>query len=128
MRAVLRSLHSPDIPDLAHFMPEGRDDFAFLLQMLIGPQDAPGEESFDVFVCTPKWLLDHHQPRDIVEGRHKLIVLEYDFRRLNDFITRWVGACEGATWQELAQRIGRLGRWEFEDYEASPSAGSTSRA
>jgi hypothetical protein len=103
-------------------MPPVRDDFAFLLQILVGPQDAPGEESFDVFVCTPRWLLHNHQPTDIVEGRHNLIVFEYDFERLSDFITNRVTACEGRTWQELGERIGRLGKWEFEDYNEAPSA------
>jgi hypothetical protein len=105
-------------------MPAVRDDFALLLQILVGPQEAPGEESFDVFLCTPMWLLHNHQPSDIVVGRHRLIVFEYDYESLRSFISRWVDSCEGPTWQELATRIGRLGRWEFEDYLVGPPAES----
>jgi hypothetical protein len=126
MKAAVRSLDSPDIPDLAHFVPAAPDDFAFLLEILVGPEDAPGEESFDVFVCTPNWLIHNHQPSDIIEGPHKLIVFEYDFGRLSDFITRWVNACEAPSWQALAEKIGRLGKWEFEDYQELPSSAKSS--
>lgn len=118
MKATVKSLHSPDIPDLTRYMPKVADDFAFLLQILAGPSEGDGEESFDVFVCTPLWLRNNHQPSDIVVGRHKLIVFDYNYRRLVSFITGLVESCEGTTWQELADRIGRLGKWEFEDYHA----------
>jgi Immunity protein 8 len=120
MKARVKGLHSPDVPDLTRHVPAVRDDFAFLLQILAGPAEADGEESFDVFVCTPTWLRNNHQPTDIVMGRHKLIVFEYDYGRLWTFITSVIESCEGATWQELAERIGRLGKWEFEDYQAAP--------
>jgi hypothetical protein len=26
--------------------------------MIVGPRDMPGEESFDITVCSPEWLAD----------------------------------------------------------------------
>ena len=116
MRAVLRRLHSPDVYDLATFTPSERDNFAFLLQILVGPDTGPGEESFDVFVCTPRWLQGNHSDEEIIVGMHKLIMFSYSYERLYRFMQEKVSQARGSNWQEVAGRLARLGRWEFEDY------------
>jgi Immunity protein 8 len=62
------------------FQPTEIDNFGFLLQILVGPEEGIGEESFDVMVCTPRWLIENHSPEDIVSGRHMLIMFRYDYR------------------------------------------------
>jgi len=116
MHATVRELHSPDIDNLATYEPPETDKFSFLLQIIVGPSDAPGEEAFDVVVCTPRWLLGSHASNDIVIGRHLLIVFKYDYVRLRDFLTARIAEAEGVTWRDVAQIISRIGRWEFEDY------------
>lgn len=63
-------LHSPDFADLAAFQPEA-SSFGFLVQVIAGPNDHEGEESFDVIVCSPTWLSEQDVP---LIGRHHLIV------------------------------------------------------
>lgn len=116
MRAALRRLHSPDVQDLTTFRPEDPTDFALLLQAMIGPEGEPGEESFDVLVCTPNWLVRHHTSDDVVIGRHHLIVFNYDFARLAAAIEQFCVACEGTSWSEVVSKLTCLGRWEFENY------------
>ena len=116
MRAVLRYLHSPDVHDLKAFRPEESDNFAFLVQIMVGRDTGPGEESFDVLVCTPRWLLENHSNEEILTGRHKLIVFSYDYQRLHRFIENAVSEASGSNWQEVASRLARFGHWEFEDY------------
>lgn len=118
MRATLRKLHSPDIEDLRHYVPGDPARFAFLLQLLVGPLDGPGEESFSVVVCTPGWLADNHERSDIVSGRHKLIVFEYDYERLEGFIESTVAAATGTSWEDLAAVLARFALWEFEDFSS----------
>jgi hypothetical protein len=87
--------------------------------MLIGPEGEPGQESFDVMVCTPRWILETYAGDEILIGRHMIIVFEYDFGRLKAFLEKRVGEIAGDRWKDLAHYLGRLGRWEFEDYHES---------
>ena len=111
----MRYFHSPDAPELATFAPPDPLDFELLLQVLCGPADGPGEESFDVGVVTPAWLLRHAEERVAIIGRHRLIVARWDWSSLSKFIESYVQRCEGESWPGVAQKIGRLGSWEFED-------------
>ena len=116
MRAVIRRFHSPDVDDLESFKPSEPDRFAFLLQILVGPENDQGEESFDVLICTPRWMLEKYSENDVVPGRHMIIVFKYDYERLTDFLRKQVAEVVGETWSDVAQGLSRLGRWEFEDY------------
>ena len=116
MRAAIRNLHSPDIDDLETYRPADPDRFGFLLQMLIGPVGGPGQESFDVQVCTPRWISETHANDEILIGRYLVIVFSYDFPSLKRFLEEKVAEAAGETWNDVAQYLGRFARWEFEDY------------
>ncbi|WP_091081676.1 Imm8 family immunity protein [Nonomuraea wenchangensis] len=67
------------------------------------PQGEPGGERFQLTVCTPSALKEQL-------GRHPFLI---------DKVTEWlsdrIAVLEAPTWGELAERIGRIGEWEFED-------------
>jgi hypothetical protein len=115
MQAKLKELFSLDF-DLATFWPEKPDNFGFWLRAMIGPEDHAGADSFDIHVCTPEWLKSNYSVSDTVWGRHFLIVFEYDRARIEAAIVRYCERCFGNDWQEIAQKISRIGYWEFEDY------------
>jgi Immunity protein 8 len=115
--AEIKRLHSPDIPNLASYVPSDFSNFGFLLQILAGPVGDDSEESFDVVVCTPGWLFDRVEQDGILSGRHHLLMKGYDYGRLERFISSYCANCRGGSWQEVAEQLGRLGRWEFEDYQ-----------
>lgn len=115
IQAVLKRLHSPDVFDLVTFRPVG--GFGFLLQAVVGPIGSSGEEAFDVMVCTPDWFAAEMK-NDVVLGRHCLFVKRYDYRVLRRFIEGYCASCHGETWEEVAGKLSRMGRWEFEDYRA----------
>ena len=81
---------------------------------LVGKQ---GEESFDILVCSPSWLEDNIGDK-IVDGRHHLIMRNYEYKKLWDYIDKYCSLQSGNNWQEVASRLARLGKWEFEDYRA----------
>ena len=91
MRAGIKYLYSPDINgDLREYNPLRNDNFSFLLQMIVGPKDAEGEESFELNVCTPQWLMTNLQNDSILFGRHRLIVLEFNYERIVRHLTKYV--------------------------------------
>jgi hypothetical protein len=113
MRAILKAMHSPDVPDLETFIPDD-GPFGFLLQAFIGPSDADGAESFDLTVCTSEWFAFRRvRGQSIVSGYHTLFVDEYDFQALKNFLERSVQRSEGETWGEIAGKLSWLGQWEF---------------
>lgn len=117
MKAAVKRFHSPDA-DLESYTPTDAGDVGVLVQIMAGPADRPGEESFDVVVCTPRWLAGRADADGPIIGRHHLVVEAWDWPRIRAFLTDEVETHEAPTWQELAGLIGRVGRWEFEDYRA----------
>ena len=118
MKPSIRHFNSPDIPNFEDYAPSDPSEFYFLLQIIIGPDNGPGEESFDVVVCSPKSFAKQHEPRIVEMGRHYLFMNEYNRDALVAFIRNYCDQCEGVDWEEVATKCGRLGKWEFEDYQS----------
>lgn len=111
----LKELHSPDI-DLDSYRPDEVDCFGFPLQALFGPSDGAGSESFDILVCTPKWLEREMAEDDVISGCHRLIVKRYDLDGIRRYLSKYAQRCSGVDWEEVARKLGQLGKWEFEAY------------
>jgi hypothetical protein len=116
MQAVLKGLHSTDIADVETYQPEREDTFGLVLRAMVGPTGEPGEESLDITICTPKWLIEKYGDSDVLLGLHKLIVFKYDYPAVRKFIEKYLMRCSGDTWAEVAQKVSLLGQWEFEGY------------
>jgi hypothetical protein len=69
-------------------------------------------------VCSPEWLAEQTHSQGIVDVRHHLVVNVEAFNEgaLRRWLQQRVSAVEAAAWPEVAQHLGRLGHWEFEDY------------
>jgi hypothetical protein len=117
MQAVLKGLHSTDIADIENYLPGEDDNFGFTLRAMVGPVVGEGEESFDIVVCTPKWLMEKYGASDVLLGLHKVIVFKYDYLRLRQFVEKYLMRCSGNTWGEIAKKVSLLGQWEFEGYQ-----------
>jgi Immunity protein 8 len=114
MRAELKSLFSPDADPLKDFAPTG--PFGILVMAMIGPTGQQGHESFDFMLCTPEWFASNIC-QDFKMGRHHLFVRGFDYTQLEGFVRDYCESCgEASTWRALAEKLARLGKWEFEDY------------
>jgi len=118
MKAILQNIYSPDIDiPLSDYIPGSPDNFGFLASLIVGEEIMGGEESFDIMICTPLWLIDNHKVSDIIIGRHYLIVFEYNYQRIYSKLKSIIEGVEANSWEEIGIIIGRLGKWEFEDYK-----------
>jgi hypothetical protein len=117
IQAELRFLSSPDADPLEEFRPNG--PFGILVQAIVGPRLAMGEESFDFIVCTPEWFAANRLPelKSIASGRNFIFVNQYNYFDLEGFVRNYCASCEGATWEDVAKKVARIGHWEFEDYK-----------
>ncbi|MFE7798466.1 Imm8 family immunity protein [Nocardia sp. NPDC057440] len=116
MKAELKGIYSPDA-DLTDSSTELSAD-TLLVQLMIGPENAPGEESFDVIVCTPE---GHAQAGDSPEPDEYTLVLDrMDIALVRRYVNDFLRDLERPTWEELATEISRIGKWEFQDYQRRP--------
>lgn len=116
MRAALRSIEfQPDPPTLSG----DPADFSFLVRLIVGPSDAPGEEIFDVTVCTPEWLATaSRRAGGLYDARHHVVVNldEFNQRALRDWL-----ASEFTKWRRPAGRRSASGS----DASVTGSSGTT---
>ena len=115
MRAELRILFSPDVDDLQSYAPG--DAFCVMLSALIGPQGESGEESFDFEICSPAWLAAELEGCRWISGRYRLIMARFDLASVEHYIAARLAQATGETWAEVAGKLSRWARWEFEDYK-----------
>ena len=113
MRAQLKSLDLD--PDPAT-LPGDPAEFASRARMLVGLAHGPGEESFDITICSPEWLAQAcRKVGGIYNPRHHLVV-DFDKRALHAWLAARVQEVQADTWPEIGERLSRFGYWEFEDY------------
>lgn len=87
--------------------------------MMVGADNAEGEESFDLTLCTVDWVRRQIEGDQLFDGRHHLIFESFDFDVFERFLKRRVAECRGDSWSEVAAKLSLIGRWEFENYSES---------
>jgi hypothetical protein len=115
MRAAVRSFVSPDA-DLEAFSPEDPDDFTVLVQVIVGPEGAEGEESLEFIVTTPDALARKIDTEGPVFGRGLVVVRSTDMSGILKAIEKAIVRVEAPDWSAVANRLIRLGFYEFEDF------------
>jgi hypothetical protein len=115
MKAELKRIYCPDY-DIKTYYPENEDNFSVFLQIFVGIEGEEFEESFDVELFTPQYLIENHQGDEIVIGKRAIIVFDYNFSNLEKRLKKYCDSCTGSTWGEIANKLMRMGKWEFEDY------------
>ena len=118
MNAELKELSSTEVEcPLEQFVPETPDFFEVTITALIGPANEDGAELFRFEVCTPKWLQARCDQGEIVQGRHTLVVGEFNFAKIRTYLIEICKICSGDNWDEVSLKLSRFGYWEFEDYQ-----------
>jgi len=117
MKAQVKAILSPDV-DLESPESQGTGLSNVLIQFLVGPANEPGEESFDVLVCTTNWLANRVTDKGPQFGRGMLIVDRIDLPEAIRVISSRLEQAEAETWASVAAKLSLVGFWEFDDYRA----------
>jgi hypothetical protein len=115
MRPILKGASSPDAADLEKFSGPEAAPWAIYVELSVGPDAQDGEETFGITICSPRWIEQQVQngPRIL---RHHIVVAQYSWAAVRQFIVSYLSAIEGDTWGDVAGHVARLAQWEFEDY------------
>jgi len=100
---------------LEDHVPDDLERFCVIVRVMIDPRESDGEESFDVRVCSPLWLHQQVQHEGFVLGIQSLVVAEFIPEHIRKVLTRCIERHGCDSWQDVALKIGRMGKWEFED-------------
>ena len=119
IRAQVKAIYAGGVDALKDHVPHDPANFFLNVTVMVGPYGERGEESFDLYVCTPAWIAEKCERDGFVNGRHLLIVRDYDPDLIESLITKLVESCQGNSWEDVAEKVGRIGYWEFEDYRAA---------
>jgi hypothetical protein len=85
---------------------------------MVGPEDGPGEESFDFEVVTPTYLREQSRPR---WGRGLLILDSFDWASVRAFLGERLSTAARETWSEVGQELNKELIWEFDNYRPNGS-------
>lgn len=118
IRAKLNAVLCSDEPsgDFSAYHPDDLNSFSCTLQLLVGTHNQDSGESFQLTLCTPQWLVEHYTEDDIVIGKNLLIVFDFNYPRIVQWLNRYIERCIGDSWADVAKKISYIGSWEFEDY------------
>lgn len=117
MRVAIRTITTIEGDPLEQIALVDAANASHWIRILAGPEGEAGEESFDLNVCTPPWLQAEVARSGPIVGRHLLIVERWDAETVVRSLRQLFMAVEADDWSAVAQRLGRIGYWEFEDYQ-----------
>lgn len=108
------------------YIPDDPEYFGATLQAFIGCEGDSRGDSFDVMVCSPRWLVDNFNYPNLAErwyetpnlhfGRRLILMERWDYAELWSCIQSMCVDFEGPDWDTVANRIGRWLPWEFQHH------------
>jgi hypothetical protein len=117
MKAEIKEYCRTDNEDLSSYEPEDKQVFGFTLLFSIGIKGQEGTDYFEVDVASARYLeLLTPQP---IFLRHTILATDYNIPEAVALMTKYVEALEEESWEQLASKISRVARWEYEDYRSS---------
>lgn len=118
MKPLLKEIRSLELEDsLINYWPGEADNFGSWVRAMIGPEDQEGAESFDMLVCTPKWLQNELENNGPLLGRGTIIISEYNYDEIVNCIEKAISQCYADDWPGIAKKLSRISFWEFDDYQ-----------
>jgi hypothetical protein len=119
MRAAIRRYECVDSEDLSTYELGEPPVFGFTLAFFIGVEEEEGSDQFEVLVASAAYLAQRYPEPTATFLRHIMLASDYNIQEAVALMTKYVSSLEADSWQELAFKINRVARWEYEDYRAA---------
>lgn len=94
-----------------------RGNFCHTLRAAIGILGEEGADAFEFDVCSPEYLESETASYPILSGEKLIITQRFDANHVEEFVRKRLHFATGKDWDEIAEKISKWARWEFEDYE-----------
>ncbi len=117
MKPVLHSVGTWSHPNLRTWNPAAVDCVAEELTLSIGPKGGKTADTFYLRLATPRGLTELDDRDGIISAGMLLVIREYDFAVVSEWLHATVSGCEASTWQACVERLRRYFRWEYEEYK-----------
>ncbi len=117
MKAIVKGIDTNSHISFDAYCPEDVECFGLWITVMVGPDSEDGGHLYQVLVCTPDWIKQECLRVGAMWGRHMLIISSYDKNQIRNEIERYVQGCTGKDFWDIAQKVARIGAWEFEDYQ-----------
>lgn len=114
MKLTIRTVGTGAHPNLRTYQPENPEIFAEFVVVEIGPKNHKGGDEFVVQVVTPGGLAELEDRDGVIAQGPLLVLRQYDFDLLFDWLQRTVSACEADDWKSSIEKLKRYFRYEFE--------------
>ncbi|AVS77653.1 hypothetical protein C8234_05890 [Paracidovorax avenae] len=117
MRLEIKNVSVGDETPLDKWFPENRKIIFKIICVDIGEIKKKNSDRFFIKIATPDGLKQVESVGNIVTSRPLLIVKEYDFTSILEWIGRVINSCEGETWRECVEKLRFYFDWEFDGYK-----------
>lgn len=113
---TLKGLHSADAPEgkPGLFAPADPECCCLWVEAFIGPTDEPGDDDYQLGICTPRWLATEGMERGYEWGRFLLIVPRWDYGLVLRAIDELLADLNGPHWRAAADRLARFASAEWD--------------
>lgn len=117
LHELLSSALAPE--SLDEFSPSLDDYFGILIDVVAGPAGGQGGDLFYFTACSPAWLAEasSHTPKGFGWERARLVIPEWDLGVIRRAVEDLCRHTTGSSWTDVAVKLSRHMRWEFEDYD-----------
>jgi hypothetical protein len=117
IQPIIKGFYSSDVDNLSTWSPASPKEVYYPLELSIGPKDDQRADLFHVLVASPEAIRSRFaNSLKCRSGHHLLLVAEHDWPSIARYCEDVVRDCAADTWDEVAVRLGRHFRWEYEDY------------
>ena len=101
--------------DLESHPPIDKERFDLVVRAIIGPDPGEGEEFFDFPLCSIRWINDEIDRDGFCALQRRLAISHWDPSIVRKAIDQLISPLYGESWDQLAAKLMRFARWEFEE-------------